>query len=112
MSQTSQLFARINADVQPQWLSEVGDHLVKKTVTHPLWNAERGEVQCTEYHTLFGLQLLKRQCHYGSIEPVEARRRFIGQASRSAPKLECISATMLRARARAFGSAGHRSRSG
>jgi ATP-dependent helicase HrpA len=77
LSQTSQLFARTNADVLPQWLSEVGAHLVKKTVTHPLWNAERGEVQCTEYHTLFGLQLLKRNCHYGSIDPVDARRIFI-----------------------------------
>ncbi|WP_428311054.1 ATP-dependent RNA helicase HrpA [Hydrocarboniphaga sp.] len=77
LSQTSQLFARTNADVLPQWLSEVGAHLVKKTVTHPVWNAERGEVQCTEYHTLFGLQLLKRNCHYGSIDAVDARRIFI-----------------------------------
>ena len=77
LSQTSQLFARTNADVLPQWLSEVGAHLVKKTVTHPLWNPERGEVQCTEYHTLFGLQLLKRNCHYGSIDPIDARRIFI-----------------------------------
>ena len=77
LSQTSQLFARTNAEVQPQWLSDVGAHLVKKTVTHPVWNPERGEVQCTEYHTLFGLQLLKRTCHYGSIDPVDARRIFI-----------------------------------
>ena len=77
LAQTSQLFARINADVRPEWLADVGEHLVKKTVTHPVWNPERGDVQCTEYHTLFGLQLLKRNRHYGSIDPVEARRIFI-----------------------------------
>ncbi len=77
LAQTSQLFARVNADVRPEWLADVGEHLVKKTVTHPVWNPERGDVQCTEYHTLFGLQLLKRNRHYGSIDPVEARRIFI-----------------------------------
>ncbi len=77
LSQTSQLFARTNAEIEPLWLSEVGAHLVKKTVTHPVWNPERGEVQCTEYHTLFGMQLLKRNCHYGSIDPIDARRIFI-----------------------------------
>ena len=77
LAQTSQLFARVNAEVRPEWLADVGEHLVKKTVTHPVWNPERGDVQCTEYHTLFGLQLLKRNRHYGSIDPVEARRIFI-----------------------------------
>jgi len=80
LAQTSRLFARVCADVQPEWLAEVGDHLVKRTVTHPVWNPERGEVQCTEYHSLFGLQLVKRNRHYGSFEPVEARRIFITEA--------------------------------
>ena len=80
LAQTSQLFARVNAEVLPEWLSEVGEHLVKKTITHPSWNAERGEVQATEYQSLFGLQLLKRTRHYGSYEPAEARRIFITEA--------------------------------
>jgi ATP-dependent helicase HrpA len=77
LAQTSQLFARINAAVEPEWLAEAGAHLVKRTLTHPQWNGERGEVTATEHQSLFGLPLVKRQRHYGSLEPVEARRIFI-----------------------------------
>ncbi|MGH8460449.1 MAG: ATP-dependent RNA helicase HrpA [Stenotrophobium sp.] len=80
LAQTSQLFARVNAAVEPEWLAEVGAHLLKRTLTHPQWQAERGEVTVTEHQSLFGLQLLKRQRHYGSLEPVEARRIFILEA--------------------------------
>ena len=77
LAQTSQLFARINAAVEPEWLSEAGAHLLKHSFTHPLWNGERGEVTVTEHQSLFGLQLMKRQRHYGSLQPEEARRIFI-----------------------------------
>ncbi|MGH8455363.1 MAG: ATP-dependent RNA helicase HrpA [Stenotrophobium sp.] len=77
LAQTSQLFARVNAAIEPEWLAEVGAHLVKRTLTHPQWNGERGEVTATEHQSLFGLQLVKQQRHYGSLEPVEARRIFI-----------------------------------
>ncbi|TXH05531.1 MAG: ATP-dependent RNA helicase HrpA [Nevskiaceae bacterium] len=77
LAQTSQLFARVNAAVEPEWLAEVGAHLVKRTLTHPQWNGERGEVTATEHQSLFGLPLVKRQRHYGSLQPAEARRIFI-----------------------------------
>jgi ATP-dependent helicase HrpA len=80
LAQTSQLFARTNAAVEPEWLAEVGAHLVKHTLTHPKWNPERGEVTATEHQSLFGLMLVKRQRHYGSLEPVEARKIFILEA--------------------------------
>lgn len=80
LAQTSQLFARVNAAVEPEWLAEVGAHLVKRTLTHPQWNGDRGEVTATEHQSLFGLPLVKRQRHYGSLEPVEARRIFILEA--------------------------------
>jgi ATP-dependent helicase HrpA len=80
LAQTSQLFARTCAEVDPDWLAEVGAHLVKKTVTHPTWNAERGQVMATEYQSLFGLQLTRRNRHYGSIDAAEARRIFILEA--------------------------------
>jgi len=80
LAHTSQLFGRVVAEVSPAWISEVGDHLVKRTVTHPVWNAERGEVQCTEYHSLFGLQLLKKTKHFGSVDPIAARAMFIREA--------------------------------
>lgn len=77
LAQTSQLFARTNAAVEPEWLAEVGAHLVRHTLTQPKWNPERGEVTATEHQSLFGLPLVKRQRHYGSLEPVEARKIFI-----------------------------------
>jgi ATP-dependent helicase HrpA len=80
LAQTSQLFARTNAAIEPEWLAQVGAHLVKRTITHPQWNAKRGEVTAIEQITLLGMQLLQRACHYGSSHPVEARAIFIRDA--------------------------------
>jgi len=77
---TSQLFARINAAVDPAWLETVGAHLLKRTLHDPIWNAPRGEVTSTEYISLFGLPLAKRSRHYGSVHPDEARTIFIREA--------------------------------
>ena len=74
---TSQVFARSCAAVEPEWLAEVGEHLVKRVLHHPEWNAQRGEVTASEHVSLLGLPLLKRQRHYGSEEPREARTIFI-----------------------------------
>jgi len=74
---TSQVFARSCAAVEPEWLAEVGEHLVKRVLHHPEWNAQRGEVTANEHVSLLGLPLLKRQRHYGSEEPREARTIFI-----------------------------------
>ena len=78
--QTSKLFARTNAAVDPAWLETVGAHLLKRSVQDPVWNAERGEVTSTEYISLFGLPLAKRSRHYGSSHPAEARALFIRDA--------------------------------
>ncbi|MDP3856846.1 MAG: ATP-dependent RNA helicase HrpA [Stagnimonas sp.] len=74
---TSQVFARSCAAVEPEWLAEIGEHLVKRVLHHPEWNAQRGEVTANEHVSLLGLPLLKRQRHYGSEEPREARTIFI-----------------------------------
>lgn len=78
--QTSKLFARTNAAVDPAWLETVGAHLLKRSLQDPVWNAERGEVTSTEYISLFGLPLAKRSRHYGSSQPAEARALFIRDA--------------------------------
>ena len=78
--QTSRLFARTNAAVDPAWLERVGTHLLKRSLQHPEWNAERGEVTSTEHISLFGLPLARRQRHYGSAHPREARAIFIEEA--------------------------------
>ncbi|MFT4045069.1 MAG: ATP-dependent RNA helicase HrpA [Solimonas sp.] len=80
LAQTSQLFARTNAAIEPDWLERVAPHLVKRVLLHPQWNVERGEVTATEHISLLGLPLLTRARHYGSTNPVEAREIFISEA--------------------------------
>ncbi|HZR35011.1 MAG TPA: ATP-dependent RNA helicase HrpA [Nevskia sp.] len=77
LAQTSQLFARVNAAIEPAWLAEVAPHLVKSVLQDPAWNPQRGEVTAMETLSLFGMQLLRRARHYGSDEPEAARRIFI-----------------------------------
>jgi ATP-dependent helicase HrpA len=77
LAQTSQLFARVNAAIEPAWLAEVAPHLVKSVLQDPVWNPQRGEVTAMETLSLFGMQLLRRARHYGSDEPEAARRIFI-----------------------------------
>ncbi|TJY58306.1 ATP-dependent RNA helicase HrpA [Sinimarinibacterium sp. CAU 1509] len=80
LAQTTRLYARTNAAVEPAWLEQVGAHLVKRALLHPTWNPLRGEVSATEHVTLLGLSLIKRQRHYGSTHPAEAREIFIREA--------------------------------
>ncbi|HEY0975469.1 MAG TPA: ATP-dependent RNA helicase HrpA [Solimonas sp.] len=80
LAQTSQLFARTNAAVDVEWLERVGAHLVKRTLLHPEWNVERGEVGATEHISLLGMPLATRTRHYGSSHPQEAREIFIREA--------------------------------
>lgn len=80
LAQTSQLFGRINAEIQPEWLADVAPHLVKRVLQDPVWHAERGEVTAMEVVTLFGMQVLRRARHYGRDEPAKAREIFIREA--------------------------------
>ncbi|MDB5976940.1 MAG: hrpA [Nevskia sp.] len=80
LAQTSQLFARVNASIDPEWLADVAPHLVKRVLQNPEWNAQRGIVTAMETVTLFGMQVLKRARHYGSDEPAAARVIFIREA--------------------------------
>nr|WP_275949332.1 ATP-dependent RNA helicase HrpA [Nevskia ramosa] len=80
LAQTSQLFARVNAEIQPEWLADVAPHLVKRVLQDPVWHADRGEVTAMEVVTLFGMQVLRRARHYGKDEPAKAREIFIREA--------------------------------
>jgi len=80
LAQTSQLFARVNAAIEPEWLADVAPHLVKRVLHDPVWHPERGEVTAMEIVTLFGLQVLRRARHYGHDEPAKAREIFIREA--------------------------------
>ncbi|MCK9193645.1 MAG: ATP-dependent RNA helicase HrpA [Nevskia sp.] len=80
LAQTSQLFARVNAVIEPEWLADVAPHLVRRVLQDPIWHAERGEVTAMESVSLFGMQVLKRARHYGRDEPAKAREIFIREA--------------------------------
>ncbi|WP_159431031.1 ATP-dependent RNA helicase HrpA [Fontimonas thermophila] len=80
LAQTSRLYARTNAAIEPQWLESVAGHLLKRSLLHPTWHPERGEVLATEHLSLLGLALGTRARHYGSTHPAEARAIFIREA--------------------------------
>ena len=76
--ETTRLYARTVAKVQPEWIEQIAAHLVKKTHTDPRWQPERGYVVATEKVTLYGLILVpQRTVHYGPINPKESREIFI-----------------------------------
>jgi len=77
LAQTSRLYARTNAAIEPEWLELVGGHLVKRSLLHPTWNVQRGEVSAVEHVSLLGMPLTTRPKHYGSSHPKEARDIFI-----------------------------------
>ena len=74
---TSQVFARTCAAIEPEWLVDVGAHLIKRALQHPEWDSQRGEVTALEHLSLFGIPLLKRARHFGSEDPIAARNIFI-----------------------------------
>jgi ATP-dependent helicase HrpA len=79
--ETSRPFARGNAVIQPEWLEELGAHLLKRRHFDPHWSRRRGAVLAWEQVTLFGLVLVeKRRVQFAPLDPAEARRIFIREA--------------------------------
>ena len=81
MIETSQLFARTAANIDQQWLEELGGELCTYTYSNPHWEKKRGEVVAIEQVTLFGLIIIpERRVSYGKISPEEASEIFIRSA--------------------------------
>ena len=79
--ETSRLYGRIAARIQPEALERVGAHLVHRTYSEPHWDAERGAVMAFERVTLYGLPLVpRRRVGYANVEPTVARELFIRHA--------------------------------
>ena len=79
--ETTRLFARCIANVDPRWIEAAGAHLLKKHWSDPTFNATRGQVLANERATLYGLMIYSgRKVNYGRIAPAEAREIFIRQA--------------------------------
>lgn len=78
---TSRLYARCIAQIQPEWLEKVGSHLLKKSWGDPHWEKKPAQVTAFERATLYGLVVYShRRIHYGHINPKEARDIFIRDA--------------------------------
>ena len=75
---TTRLYARTCAAIEPEWIEELGSHLVTKSHSDPRWESKYGKVLADEKVTLFGLTIVpKRTVHFGPVDPVESRRLFI-----------------------------------
>lgn len=79
--ETSRLWARTVAAVQPEWVEEVAGPLIKRSWAAPHWAASTASVVATERGTLFGVPLwADRRVTYGRIDPVASRQIFIRSA--------------------------------
>jgi len=79
--ETSKLYARVVASIQPEWVEQVAAPLLKRQYIEPHWDAERGEVMAWERVTLFGLTLVnRRKARYGPVDPAQAHEIFLRQA--------------------------------
>lgn len=79
--ETTKLYARTNARIDPEWIERAADHLVRRTYSEPRWDRERASVVADEKVSLYGLPVVpKRTVHYGPIDPKAARSIFIHYA--------------------------------
>ncbi|WP_312483588.1 ATP-dependent RNA helicase HrpA [Stutzerimonas nitrititolerans] len=76
--ETTKLFARMVAKIEPEWIEPLAGHLIKKNHFEPHWEKKRGQVVAYEQVTLYGLIVVgKRPVHYGPVDPLAARELFI-----------------------------------
>lgn len=75
--QTSQLFARTVAGINPEWAVELGEHLLDRKYAEPHWSAKAGRVLVNERLILHGLEVMRRKIDFGKIDPLGATQIFI-----------------------------------
>ncbi|MBM7072673.1 ATP-dependent RNA helicase HrpA [Shewanella sp. 202IG2-18] len=81
LTETSRLFARTCAKINPDWIESLGGHLIKRNYNEPHFEAKQGSVVAFENQVLYGLTTVhKRKIQFGKIKPVEAREIFIRSA--------------------------------
>src|SRR5207244_8814349 len=79
--ETTRLFARSVAAIEPRWLEDIGGHLIRREHSEPQWDARRGEVIALERGSLYGLPVYgNRRVAYGPIDPQAAHEIFIRAA--------------------------------
>ncbi|MBC9251582.1 ATP-dependent RNA helicase HrpA [Pseudomonas alcaligenes] len=76
--ETTKLFARQVAKIEPDWIEPLAGHLMKKNHFEPHWEKRRGQVVAFEQVTLYGLIVVgRRPVHFGPVDPVASRELFI-----------------------------------
>nr|WP_281420781.1 ATP-dependent RNA helicase HrpA [Alteromonas lipotrueiana] len=79
--ETSKLFARVNARIDPAWVEPLAKHLTQSNYAEPHWSKKRGAVIAYEKVTLFGLPIVaKRPVLYSDIDPALCHELFIREA--------------------------------
>ncbi|MBL9134269.1 MAG: ATP-dependent RNA helicase HrpA [Verrucomicrobiales bacterium] len=78
--ETTQVYARTLAGIDPLWIVELAPHLCKVSHQNPRWSASSGRVLVEEITTLSGLEIRRRHVAYGNLQPDDATRIFIRSA--------------------------------
>src|SRR5579859_3743126 len=79
--ETSRLWARTAAGIEPEWAEQLAAHLVKRSYSEPHWNSRRGAAMALEKVTLYGLPIVAaRPVSYARVDPAGARDLFITHA--------------------------------
>jgi ATP-dependent helicase HrpA len=79
--ETSRLWARVNARIEPEWVEPLAQHLVKRTYSEPHWEKDQAAVMAFERVTLYGVPLVTdRKVNFGRIDPETSRELFIRNA--------------------------------
>ncbi|MEU0681255.1 ATP-dependent RNA helicase HrpA [Streptomyces albogriseolus] len=79
--ETSRLWARVNAKIEPEWVEPLAEHLLKRTYSEPHWEKDQAAVMAYEKVTLYGVPIVaQRKVNYGRIDPELSRELFIRNA--------------------------------
>lgn len=79
--ETSRLFGRIAAKINPAWIEDVGDHVLKRSYSEPHWSSKKASAMAYEKVTLYGIPIVaQRPVSYGRIDPALSREIFIQHA--------------------------------
>ncbi len=79
--ETSRLWARTAARIEPEWAEQLAAHLIKRSYSEPHWSARRGAAMAQEKVMLYGLPIVAaRQVSYARVDPAAAREMFITHA--------------------------------
>ena len=105
--ETSRLFARTIAKIEPHWVEKVASHRIIRSWSDPFWDARQGEVMAHERGTLYGLPIYHgRKIRFSPKDPQEARHIFIQRALVEADLFGQVEAAQVQKQGGAGGAIG------